>query len=134
MVSKRLKRIFLITLFLIYVHGIEEILTGFSNVDSFMVFGAGVFNTSSELFYWVTHSILWVLLPILYVLINKKIFARILFSLFGIIFIVELHHIYKALEWKSYYPGLITSLMYPIIGIFYYTELIKDWRKIYGRN
>ena len=134
MISKRLNNLFLITLIPIYLHGIEEILTGFSHIDSFMVIGSHFFNTSSEQFYWVSHIIFWLLLPVLYLFFYKTKVALFLFSLFGLFFIVELHHIYKAVLIKNYYPGLITSLAYPVIGFFYIKELIKIWRKNYGRN
>ena len=43
----------------------------------------------------------------------------------GIIFIYELHHLYKAVLTGGYYPGLITALLFPVIGYFYWRELLK---------
>ncbi len=134
MVSQRLKNIFLLTLIPIYIHGIEEVVTGFPHVDDFMKFGANYFRISPAQFYWDSHIIFWISLPLLYLLFQKKRIALLLFSLFGIFFIVELHHIYKAIYFKSYYPGLLTALIYPLIGVFYYQELLRNWRKKYGRN
>lgn len=134
MISQKLKNIFLFNLLVIYIHGVEEVLTGFSGVDVFIKYGAHYFNTSPQQLYWVSHLTLWILLPIIYLVFNKTRYALFLFSIFGLFYIVELHHIYKAIEWGSYYPGLLTSLTYPIIGFFFLQELFKNWRKNYGRS
>ena len=135
MVSRRLKNIFLTTLVLIYVHGIEEILTGFPHVDSFMKVGSDYLDLTPEQFYWMFHLSFWVLLPILYIVFHRRgKIALFSFSLFGFFFfVIELHHIIKALYSLSYYPGLITALVYPFIGVLYWKELIKNWRMNYGR-
>lgn len=133
MVTKKLKIIFLLTLFPIYLHGIEEIITGFPRTDSFMRLGANYLSMSSEQFYWIFHLVFWVSLPALYFFFHKTKTAVFLFSLFGLFFIVETHHIIKAFYARSYYPGLLTGLIYPIIGIFYWKELVINWRN-YGRR
>lgn len=134
MVSQKLKNIFLFTIITIYIHGVEEVITGFPHVDGFMGFGAAYFKISPEQFYWIAHVIFWVSLPLLYILFNKKHIALLLFSLFGLFFIIELHHIFKTAYFRSYYPGLLTALIYPFIGVLYWQELLKNWRKNYGRN
>lgn len=134
MVTKKLKEIFLITLIPIYLHGIEEIFTGFAKTDYFMQIGASFLQISPHQFYWISHLLFWVSLPLLYLLFNKKKVAIYLFSLFSVFFVVELHHIIKAIFVNDYYPGLLTALIYPIIGVFYYKELIASWRKNYGRG
>src|SRR3989338_5691486 len=125
MVSKKLQNIFIFSLVPIYLHGIEEILTGFQRIDSFMVSGGSYLNISTEQFYWIFHIAWWVSLPVLYLLFHKKRIALFLFSLFGLFFIFELHHIIKTVNVKSYYPGLLTALIYPFIGVIYWKELIS---------
>lgn len=129
MISNKLKRFFLISLLLIYAHGIEEIIGGFQYFDSFMVLGANYFGTAPEIFYWVSHIIFWLSLPILFLLFHKRRVGIILMAIFGVIFIVELHHPIKALFINHYYPGMITALLYPIVGFFFWRQLIKDWHK-----
>ncbi len=114
------------------MHGFEEIMTGFPNSDIFIINGGDYFNMSSESFYWIFHTLFWTSLPLLYLLFHKKPIAIWLFSLFGVFFIFELHHIIKAVYFSNYYPGLLTALIYPFIGIFYWKELIFNWRK-YGK-
>jgi small-conductance mechanosensitive channel len=44
------------------------------------------------------------------------------------VYISELHHIWKAVVSWSYYPGLITALAFPVIGFFFWRELIKSFQ------
>ncbi len=130
MISDKLKHIFLISLLLIYAHGIEEIIGGFQYFDSFMVSGANYFGITPEIFYWVSHMIFWLSLPILFLLFHQRRVGLILITIFGGIFIIELHHPIKAILASQYYPGTITALFYPIIGIFFWKQTFTDWKKI----
>lgn len=129
MISKNLQFLFLLSLFLITVHGIEETLTGFRHSDSFVVSLANYFNTTPETFYWVFHIIWWTLLPTAYVFLRKSTVILPLLTLFSVVFAFELHHVAKALIVNQYYPGMITAFFYPILGIFFYSELIRNWRQ-----
>ncbi|MDP3941342.1 MAG: HXXEE domain-containing protein [bacterium] len=134
MVSKSLKKIFLFTLLLIYLHGIEEVMGGFPQIDSFMQLGGSYFKITPEQFYWVSHILWWVLIPIMYIFFQKKKFAIFLFSFFGLFFFVELHHIVRAILLRGYYPGVLTAIAYSVIGVVYWRELINDWKKNYVRD
>ena len=128
MISDKLKHIFLLSLLLIYAHGVEEIITGFQYSDSFIVYGANLSNTTPEIFYWVSHLIWWLSLPILFLLFNKSRLGLLLMTLYGLIFFIELHHPIKGILIGSYYPGMITAMLYPIFGIFYWKQIIIDWK------
>lgn len=128
MISKNLQLLFLLSLFLIAAHGIEETLTGFWHSDSFVVSLANYFSTTPEMFYWVFHVIWWTLLPTVYVFLRKSTIILLLLTLFSIVFVFELHHIVKGLIANQYYPGMITAFFYPVLGVFFYRELIKNWR------
>ena len=128
MISKRLTIIFLSSLLLIYAHAIEEVLTGFQYNDSFVVFGAKYIGTTPEIFYWLFHIAFWVSLPTLFFLLHKKRLGLPLISVFGIIYFVELHHVIKGVFAGHYYPGMITALFYPVVGFFFWQELIRNWR------
>lgn len=128
MISDKLKHIFLLSLALIYAHGLEEIIGGFQYFDSFMVAGARYFGTNPEFFYWMSHLIFWISLPTLFLIFRNKKLGLLLISIFGIIYFVELHHITKGFIARSYYPGMITALFYPIIGLFFWRQLIRDWK------
>lgn len=126
MISNKLKKLFLLSLLLIYIHGVEEILTGFAYKDSFMVFGANLFKTATENFYWVFHLIWWVAVPVLFFLFKQTKLIFLLMSIYGSVFVIEIHHLAKAVILGSYYPGMITAVFYPVLGYFYWKELIKN--------
>ncbi len=128
MISHQLKRIFLSSLVLIYAHGLEEIIGGFQHFDSFMIFGAKYLGTTPETFYWISHLIWWISLPVLFFLFNKSRLGLALMSLYGLVFIVELHHPIKGFLVGRYYPGMITALLYPVFGFFYWRQIINDWK------
>lgn len=130
MISKKLNKIFLLSLVLIGLHGLEEIMTGFQYQDSFMIFGGNLFSTKTEVFYWSSHMMFWLLLIISFLLIQGKKWVLRLMALFGLIFFVEIHHLIKAFLIGSYYPGMITAVFYPILGFFYWRQLLKEWKQI----
>ncbi|MBA3724813.1 MAG: HXXEE domain-containing protein [Candidatus Levybacteria bacterium] len=129
MISKKLKTITHVALIVIYLHGLEEIITGFYHNDSTMAFLGNYFNASASQFYWVSHVIWWVSLPILFIAVLKikKLFW--LMVVFGSVFFIEIHHVVKALFSMTYYPGMITAIIYPFIGFFYWRELINNFKK-----
>jgi len=128
MISQRLQTIFFISLGLMYLHGLEEVLTNFQSTDSFMAFGANIFTTTPESFYWFSHLLWWIAVPILFLIFRKKSFIFLLLALFGIMFFTEIHHLVKAILTKAYYPGMITAFFYPIVGVYFYKELVRKWK------
>ncbi len=128
MISKHLNFLFFTALVLIYLHGLEEIFTGFQHVDSFMKFGGDIFNISAVNFYWASHLLWWLAIPIIFVIFKKKSIILPLLALFGTVFFIEIHHLIKALLAQSYYPGMITAFFYPILGIYFYKEVVRNWR------
>ena len=128
MTSKRLDPLFLAALILIYLHGLEEVLAGFQHIDSFMEFGGRLFNTSTENFYWFSHLLWWLAVPVIFLIFRKKPIILPLLALFGAVFFIETHHLVKSLLVQSYYPGMITAFLYPIFGIYFYKELIGKWK------
>ena len=130
MVSDKLKKITFLSLLLIFAHGIEEIIMGFWKVDSvLMTFNERLVSIPHAV-YWASHIPFWLfLIPMFLLILGGKWTLRVL-ALFGLIFVIEIHHILGALfDTQGYYPGLITAIFYPIIGFFYWKELIRNFRK-----
>lgn len=128
MISKKLKNLFLLSLALVAAHGAEEVATGFLYKDSFISYFANLGN-KSEVFYWVFHIMWWLMLVVAYLLIRGGRWALIPLTLFGVVYVVEVHHVIKGFFVESYYPGMLTALLYPLIGFFYWKELLFNWRK-----
>lgn len=132
MITDRLKNIFTLSIVLFLAHGIEEYLTGFYNLDQWdeWIFGLLPFTTTHEAMFATFQVMFWLLLIVSAVLLaNEKWRLRAL-GLVGIIYILELHHIVKALLAGGYYPGLITSLLFPVVGILFWREWIKNLKNV----
>ncbi len=130
MISGKLKKITIISLIVIYLHGIEEIIMGFWKIDSVMTILANHFESIPKAVYYSTHIPFWLLLLPMFLLVLGGRWVLRMMMLFGVIFFIELHHIIGALLiTKSYYPGMLTAFLYPIIGFFYWRELISNMRQ-----
>lgn len=134
MVSKKLKILTAFAIALLYLHAYEETITGFPESDIFFVWiGQAFLNPTTEA-YWVSHIMWFVLLAVSFLLIIGGKWTLRILSLFSLVLLVELHHVAKAILYqKLYYPGMITALVFPILGFFYWGELIKNWGN-YGRS
>jgi len=130
MISDKLKKIFLISIIVFIAHGIEEFLTEFTKIDFSYRY---IMNLLTPLGFdlavgWTFQVLLWLLLIVAYLLmINKRSITLALLTIWGLVFIFEFHHIYKTLTIGSYYPGLITALIFVGIGVWFWRELLKEF-------
>ena len=130
MITDKLKKITFLSLLLIYAHGIEEIITGFLKVDSVLMTWNGHLESVPEAVYYASHIPFWFFVTPLFLLILGGKWTLRVMAFFGLIFVMELHHVLGALLiTQGYYPGLITAIFYPIIGFFYWKELIHNFQK-----
>ena len=130
MITEKLKKLTFLSLILIYAHGLEEILMGFYKVPSVLMIWNDHLTSIPEAVYYASHIPWWLfLIPMFLLVLGGKWTLRVL-ALFGIVFVFEIHHLLGALFiTHGYYPGLITAIFYPIIGFFYWKELIHNFRK-----
>lgn len=133
MISNRFKKIILLLIATIYLHGFEEIVTVFYKNDWIMKYFSSFFKTIPQAQYYASHITWWLMIgPALLLAFGGKLRLYIL-TLFGLFFVVELHHLIDAIQISKYYPGVITNIAFEIIGIFYWKELILAWKQ-YERN
>jgi len=99
------------------------------NIDPSSKFVFGYFEKMSVLqaTFLLFQIMIWILLIISYLLITNEKWQLRLMIIPGLIYIFELHHIIKSLIIWNYYPGLITALIFPIIGFLFWKELIKNF-------
>ena len=124
MISKKLKLVFGISIPVFIVHGIEEYFTRLYDFDPFYQ----SFSNPKAVFIFFVLVLGNTLLIISYILIRKNKWVFGLSIALGLLFIFELIHIYDAVRVGGYYPGLITSFAFPIISIFLWKELLKNWK------
>jgi hypothetical protein len=133
MISKKLKLIILLLIPVIYLHGVEEIFTGFYQRDWIMRYFSSFFQTIPQAQYYASHITWWLMIgPSLLLALGGK-WRLIILTIFGIFFFVELHHLFDALRNFGYYPGVITSIVFEVLGILYWKELLWSWRN-YGKD
>lgn len=127
MVNEKLKRIFFFAIILFIAHAVEEYFTGFYNFDQLLFKPLGeIFPFGSQAAF-IVFQVVFVLLSIKsYRLKTKRNFLLIISTFWGIILVLELEHLYQALSLAKYTPGLVTSLLFPIISFFYWRELLKN--------
>ncbi len=132
MITKKLKIIFGISIPLFIAHGIEEILTGFYNVDAWDQFLFIPFQTlSMHGVMFVTFQImLWLLLTISLILLLGERWQLRMLAVFGFVYIFELHHLVKAILVGGYYPGLYTALVFPFVVFFFWREWLKIKKQV----
>ena len=135
MVSNKLKNLFLLSIPLFIVHGIEEYLTKFYDVYPLLNFKwtENMFYSIPQATFLTVQIMWWLLLLIAYVLLRRDKGTLYLMILVGLIYIYELTHILSAIIIQGYTPGFITAILFPFITFFYWKELIKNWRN-YGRG
>jgi hypothetical protein len=129
--TKKLQNLFLLSIPLFIAHGLEEIFTGFYNTDSQVAFWLGNLNslpTAQATFILLQIMIALMLIIGYFLLLGPKWQLRMMF-IPAIIFIYELHHLYKAFDVASYYPGLITAIPLYIIGFFFWKEMYTNLKR-----
>lgn len=127
--SQKLKNLFYISIPLFIIHGLEELLNGFYNVDRSVKFTFGFLYEMPvpQATFWVFQIMLWLALVVFAFLITSEKWRLRLALLPGIIFIIELHHPWSAIVSWSYYPGLISSIPVLVVGFLFWKELLKSF-------
>ncbi len=133
MITNKLKIIFGLSIPLFIAHGIEEFITHFYETDAWdqAIFGSLFGNLSTHGATFITFQVmLWLLLIISFLLLMGQKWQFNVLAIAGLVYIYELHHIYKAIVTGGYYPGLYTALLFPVAAVFFW----KEWLRIRREN
>ncbi len=128
--SQKLKTIFIISIPFFIAHGLEEFFNNFYNIDwsTKLVFGFLDGMSVPQATFLVFQIMLWSALVVFAFLVANEKWRLRLMLLPGIIFIVELHHLWAVIEYRSYYPGIITAIPLLILGFLFWKELLINFR------
>jgi hypothetical protein len=128
-ISNKLKTLLMLSIVVVYLHFLEEIISSFYHNDWIMKYISSLFQNVNQAQYYASH-IVWILMigPAALLVLGGRWTLRVL-TLYGLFFVFELHHLIDAIRTFNYYPGVITNIAFEIIGIFYWKELIRNWRK-----
>ena len=126
-ISPKLKTIFSLSIPLFIVHGLEEYFQDFFMIDSHVDFVFGYLYTLpiQQATFLLFQFALWLILIFTAILIANDTWRLRLMIIPGLIYIYEFHHFRKALIAWDYYPGVITAILFPLIGFLYRKELLK---------
>lgn len=129
MISERLKNIFSISIPVFIAHGLEEYFTGFYNVDGISRFVFSPLESMPVLqaTFLLFQIMIWLLLVVSLLLITSEKWQLRLMIIPGLIYIFELHHLWRALMSWNYYPGVITAIAFPIVSFLFWKELLNDF-------
>lgn len=127
MITNKLKSIFAISVPVFILHGIEEFITHFYDIDTH---DQAIFGLLSPLSMhgatFVTFQIMfWLLLIISFLLLMGDKYQFNTLAFVGVIYVYEFHHIIKAISVGGYYPGLYTSFIFPFLTILFWREWLK---------
>ncbi len=128
MISGQFAIILFISILLHYLHGAECIKLKFWETEPHFYFFTRKFKSIPESVYFVFHWSFWVFLLFAFFLLLGGRWIFIPLVLYGTTFVTEFHHFVKGIIKKRYYSGMITSFFFPIVGIFYWIDLIKMWK------
>lgn len=130
MISTKLKTIFALSIPLFIAHGIEEILTGFYQVDAWdQALFAPLASLSVHGAMFVTFQfMLWLLLAVGLLMLQSERMRLYVLGVAGVVYLFELHHIVKAILAGGYYPGLITALLFPPLAYLFWKEWVRNYQ------
>ena len=127
MVSTSFAIIFLLSVLLHYAHGVECVKAKFYEAEPNFYFFTRKLKTIPESVYFVFHGSFWLFILLAFFLLLGGRWIFIPLCLYGLLFLTEGHHFIKAAQRKKYYPGAITSVLFPILGVLYWFQLISMW-------
>ncbi len=128
MVPESFLFIFILSILLNYLHGVECIKTKFYVREPNFYFFTRYFKDIPQSVYFVFHGSFWLFIFLILFFLKGGNWIIIPLGLYGTIFFTEFHHFLKGVRYRKYYPGMITSFFFPILGIFYWIELLKLWK------
>lgn len=127
MITKKLKLIFGLSIPVFIAHGVEEYMTHFNEINppDQAIFGLlsslpnhGATFVAFQLMFWL------ILIVSLLLLLGGRL-QFYTFSIIGVVFLYEIHHIIKAVVGQSYYPGVYTSLAFPVFAALFWREWVR---------
>ncbi len=122
-----LRPIVLTAIPLFILHAVEEYFTNFYHVDEsyLWVRNTILLGISNDTLAFVAYQTVFILLLLIaYVFVQRQ---KVVAVLIGLVFVLELSHLFLGLMEGRYYPGLVSSL--PLIGVgfvYWHTLLYRS--------
>ena len=98
MITKKFKFIIVLLIITIYLHGLEEIVTGFYKNDWIMNYFSSFFISIPQTQYYASHITWWLMIGPALLLVFEGKLRLIVLTIFGLFFFIELHHLIDAID------------------------------------
>lgn len=128
MVSDKLKNYFFISIPFFVAHETEELVTAFWEVDPLTNFVASFFADIPQALFIAWNFEFLLFLIIIALLLRGEMWILRIFTVFGLLFLLEFGHLVRVFLYFEYYPGMITAFPLLIIGFFFWKELVRCYR------
>lgn len=127
----KLHWIFIASIPVFILHGIEEYLTGFFQIDPIFlwVFQPILGMPTEQASFIVFQIMVWVLLIVSALLLQGNRWHRRLLLIPGVLYILEAQHLIEAAWRQGYYPGSLTAIVFPILAFFFWREFVRMARQ-----
>jgi len=113
-----MRKLVVIAIALFGLHTLEEITLHFWQTDVFSSTVANATGSSPETVYWIGQVILYLLLAFL-LFAPKSGIKNWLYTLIGVLMLLEVVHVLVSLRSLHYEPGLATGITLVLYGIFF---------------
>lgn len=129
MLSKTLRRIVFFTPLLFIFHSLEEYTTLYYTLSGFGFTWRWLYPQPDPQIFLVFEvgTLLFLALSAFFIL-RKKPPPLLLLFIFGLHYVYQGEHIFHTITLKQYYPGLFTGVIFVVMGMFYWKELLKNRR------
>ncbi|OGD69916.1 hypothetical protein A3D09_03410 [Candidatus Collierbacteria bacterium RIFCSPHIGHO2_02_FULL_49_10] len=118
----QLRQYTLIALPFFVLHMLEEYLFDFIETDASIGWLANMFDVSRTSAYWSVQILLYAFL--LWMIFARPV-SKAWYVILGIIFAVELTHLWEALVGGAYVPGFWTAIPLVVLGVLFWKELFR---------
>lgn len=128
MISNRLRNLFFLSIPIFAAHEAEEFIGEFWKVDPVTNFASSFFESIPQAIFIAWNFEFLLFLGVIAFLIKGGRWPLRMFTILGLLFLMELNHLVRFLFTFQYYPGMITAFMLIIVGLFFWKELIRNYQ------
>jgi len=134
MATLKLQNLFLIAIVAFLLHVLEQWFFGFEvafvDIEKRFLNFQGLFDNPDKAFLVLVtiFSILW--MTTIYFLLRGGKWRGAAPLVFGLVYILEIHHLINAFGMLAYYPGAITGTLMFLLGVIF----LKEFVKIFGET
>ena len=121
----KMNSLVLVALPLFFLHTLEEYFFNFIETDASIGWLANMFDVSRTNAYWTVQVLVYVYLLLL--IYNPA--RKIMYVPLGVIFVVEIHHIWETVTQWNYASGFWTSIPLVILGAVFWKALLAKHAK-----